>query len=65
MTRRRLLSLSFPLRYVEPEPKKLRLSLQKPRPKSRFERVDEKENQLFARAMSTSQLEGDWGDNSF
>ena len=28
---------------VEPEPKRLRLSLQKPRPKSRFERVDEKE----------------------
>ena len=50
---------------VEPEPKKLRLSLQKPRPKSRFERVDEKESQLFARATSKSQLEGDWGDNSF
>ena len=34
---------------VEPEPKKLRPSLQKLRPKSRFERVDEKEMSVICK----------------
>ena len=52
---------------VEPEPKKLRLSLQKPRPKSRFEHVDEKEISVICRRYVPPNTEKNtrWGMTMF
>ena len=52
---------------VEPEPKKLRLSLQKPRPKSRFERVDEKEMSVICKGYIPPNTEKNtrWGVTVF